>query len=159
MTRRPERPSRVRRPSKASRAARSPSSSRARARPDVLYAEPNYVRHKLAAPNDTRYAEQWSLKNNQRFGSGPGADIDAEQAWDITTGSRSVVVGVVDEGIDIGHADLQPNVWTNPGETAGNGVDDDGDGFVDDVHGWDFFHNDSSVYDGAPGESGADATD
>jgi alpha-tubulin suppressor-like RCC1 family protein/subtilisin family serine protease len=126
-----------------------------RARPDVLYAEPNYTRHKLAVPNDTRYSEQWSLKGTQQSTGG----TNAEGAWDTTTGSRSVVVGVVDEGVDINHPDLQPNIWTNPGEIPGNGIDDDGDGYVDDVHGWDFFHNDASVYDGAPGESGANATD
>jgi uncharacterized repeat protein (TIGR01451 family) len=130
-----------------------------RARPDVLYAEPNYVRRKLSVPNDPRYAEQWSLKNTNKFGGGDGADIDAEQAWEITKGDRNVVVGVVDEGIDINHQDLQPNIWSNAGEVPGNGIDDDGDGYVDDVHGWDFFHNDASVYDGAPAESGRGATD
>jgi uncharacterized repeat protein (TIGR01451 family) len=130
-----------------------------RARPDVLYAEPNYVRHKLSVPNDPQYPQQWALKNNTQFGGGPGADIDAEQAWDITKGDHSVVVGVVDEGIDINHQDLQSNIWTNAGEIAGNGIDDDGNGYVDDVHGWDFFHNDASVYDGTPSESGIEATD
>ncbi|HEX8072836.1 MAG TPA: S8 family serine peptidase [Pyrinomonadaceae bacterium] len=115
-----------------------------RRNPDVLYAEPNFVWRKQALPNDPRFAEMPGLRNT----SYPNADIDAEQAWDITTGSRNVVVGVVDEGIDISHPDLRDNVWTNPGEVAGNGVDDDGDGLVDDVHGWDFFHNDASVYDG-----------
>jgi subtilisin family serine protease len=130
-----------------------------RARPDVLYAEPNYVRHKLSVPNDPQYPQQWAFKNNTQFGGGPGADIDAEQAWDITKGDHSVVVGVVDEGIDINHQDLQSNIWTNAGEIAGNGIDDDGNGYVDDVHGWDFFHNDASVYDGTPSESGIEATD
>jgi uncharacterized repeat protein (TIGR01451 family) len=130
-----------------------------RARPDVLYAEPNYTRHKLSVPNDPRYSEQWSLKNPNRFGSSDGADIDAEQAWDITKGDRNVVVGVVDEGIDISHTDLQPNVWANTGEVPSNGIDDDGNGYIDDVHGWDFFHNDASIYDGTPAESGVNATD
>jgi uncharacterized repeat protein (TIGR01451 family) len=69
------------------------------------------------------------------------------QAWDVTTGSRNVGVGVVDEGIDINHQDLQANVWTNAAEVPGNGVDDDG--YADDVHGWDFFHNDATVFDAA----------
>ena len=117
-------------------------------RPDVLYAEPDYVRRKDSVPNDTRYSEQWSLKNTGQTGGAPGADVHAEAAWDVTTGSRSVVVGIVDEGLDVTHPDLQANVWTNPAEIANNGLDDDGNGFVDDVHGWDFFHDDASVYDG-----------
>lgn len=122
------------------------------ARPDVLYAEPNYIRRASKTPNDSRYAQMWNLKNTgQPDGGGhpgvPGADIDAEPAWDITTGSKSVVVGVIDEGIDINHQDLQANIWTNPAEIPNNGVDDDGNGYVDDVNGWDFAHNDSTVFD------------
>jgi subtilisin family serine protease len=132
------------------------------ARPDVLYAEPNYLRHKNAVPNDPRYPELWGLKNTGQpvysHPGTPGSDIKAEQAWDITTGSRSVVVGVVDEGIDINHPDLQANIWQNPGETPNNGVDDDANGFVDDVNGWDFVHNDKSVFDGS-GNYPTDETD
>lgn len=115
-----------------------------RARPDVLYAEPNYILRKTALPNDPRFSEQWSLRNTGI----PSADIDAEQAWDTTTGSANVVVGVVDEGIDINHTDLAANIWTNPADIAGNGVDDDNNDFVDDIHGWDFANNDNTVYDG-----------
>ena len=125
-----------------------------KSRPDVLYAEPNYVRRKSGVPNDTQYAQQWSLKNNGQNGGTAGADIHAEQAWNITTGSRNVVVGVVDEGIDINHPDLKDNIWKNPAEIPGNNLDDDGDGYVDDVNGWDFFHNDKSVYDGASDTTG-----
>ncbi len=134
-----------------------------KARADVLYAEPNYIWHKTNTPNDASYGDLWGLKNTGQTGNNdqsptqpapqpgtPGADIKAEQAWNTTTGSRSVVVGVVDEGIDINHPDLQPNIWVNPGEVAGNGIDDDGNGFVDDVNGWDFNSNDRTVYDGAP---------
>jgi subtilisin family serine protease len=132
-----------------------------KARADVLYAEPNYVRHKLATPTDPRFKEMWGLKNTGQPGTSGGnpgtvgADIDAEAAWNLTKGSRSVVVGVVDEGIDINHPDLAANIWKNPGEVAGNGVDDDGNGFVDDVNGWDFFHNDKTVFD----NSGASTDD
>ncbi|MGI9106424.1 MAG: S8 family serine peptidase [Pyrinomonadaceae bacterium] len=122
-----------------------------RSRVDVLYAEPNYIRSKDNVPNDPRYAEMWGLKNTGQSGGRVDADIHAEQAWDITTGSSDIVVGVVDEGLDVNHPDLAANVWTNPGETPGNGIDDDGDGFVDDVNGYDFFHNDGTVYDGGPG--------
>ncbi len=116
-------------------------------RPDVLYAEPNYIRHKNVTPNDPRYAEQWALKNIGQSGGLAGADIKAEQAWDLTTGSQNIVVAVIDEGIDVNHQDLQPNIWRNPGEIPGNGVDDDGNGYTDDVNGWDFIHNDNTVFD------------
>ena|GEM_PF-351560 len=118
------------------------------ARADVLYAEPNYVRRKFATPNDPRYGELWGLKNTGQSNGTAGADMRAEQAWDTTTGTSSIVVAVVDEGVDVSHQDLQANVWRNPGEIPGNGIDDDGNGYVDDVNGYDFFHNDASVYDG-----------
>lgn len=124
-----------------------------RARPDVVYAEPNFIRKAFATPNDPRFPEMWGLKNTGQtidFGghSGfAGNDIRAEQGWAINTGNRNVVVGIVDSGIDINHPDLHDNIWTNPGEIPGNGVDDDGNGLVDDIHGWDFAHNDASVFD------------
>jgi subtilisin family serine protease len=120
-----------------------------RARPDVLYAEPNYMRHKEAVPNDTFYSQLYALKNAGQSGGTAGADIKAEAAWNITTGSRSVVVGVIDEGVDINHPDLVNNIWTNPAEIPGNGIDDDGDGLIDDINGWDFLNNDNTVYDGS----------
>ncbi len=119
-----------------------------RARPDVVYAEPNYIRRKMAIPNDSRFPDQWSLRNTGQFGGTAGADIGAEQAWNITTGSRDIVVAVIDEGIDINHQDLQANIWRNLNEVPANGVDDDANGFVDDVNGFDFFQNNSTVYDG-----------
>src|SRR5712691_1299557 len=85
-------------------------------RPDVLYAEPNYIRWKSTIPNDNLYGELWGLKNSRQQGGTPGADIKAEQAWDITTGSRDIVVAVIDEGIDVSHQDLQANIWRNPRE-------------------------------------------
>lgn len=128
-----------------------------RARPDVLYAELNYIRRIDRTPNDPRFAEQWALKNTGQSGGTAGVDIKAEQAWDTTTGDRSIVVGVIDEGIDINHPDLRDNIWRNAGEVPGNNVDDDGNGFVDDYNGYDFFHNDASVYDGSPGDNETDS--
>lgn len=119
-----------------------------RADPDVIYAEPNFVRRKQNTPADQRYSDLWGLKNTGQSSGTPGADINAEDAWDITTGNRNVVVAVIDEGIDVSHQDLQANIWRNPGEVAGNGIDDDANGYADDVNGFDFFHNDASVYDG-----------
>ncbi|HEX8162692.1 MAG TPA: S8 family serine peptidase [Pyrinomonadaceae bacterium] len=135
--------------------------------PDVLYAEPDYVRHLANTPNDQRFPEMFGLKK-----------INAEGAWNTTTGGGAgVVVGVVDEGVDITHPDLAANIWTNPGEIAGNGVDDDGNGKIDDVNGWDFTActnpnpnltpgcGNNSVFDGAggapyvPGDPASDQTD
>jgi uncharacterized repeat protein (TIGR01451 family) len=132
-------------------------------RPDVLYAEPNFSRHLLVSPNDPLYSNLWGLHNTGViFGNAgftlPGVDIDAEPAWNITTGSRNVVVGVVDGGIDVNHPDLHDNIWRNPSEIPGNGLDDDGNGFVDDVNGFDFFHNQGNVFDSGGGDVEAHGT-
>jgi subtilisin family serine protease len=87
--------------------------------PGVLYAEPNYIVKALdspsaAPPDDPLFPQQWNMKNTGQSGGVPGADIDAEPAWDITTGSRAIVVGVVDTGIDYTHPDLKANVWSAP---------------------------------------------
>jgi subtilisin family serine protease len=106
-----------------------------RANPDVAYAEPNYIVHAMRTPNDPRFPELWGLHNIGQTGGTPDADIDAPEAWDTTIGRRTVVVGVVDTGIDYRHQDLAANMWINPGELPGNGIDDDANGVVDDVHG------------------------
>ncbi len=100
-----------------------------RALPGVQYAEPDYILHTAqTAPNDPRFSEQWPLQNVG------GADIRALQAWQTTQGSGDVVVAVIDTGLDYDHPDLKANIWNNPGEQP-NGLDDDGNGFVDDLHG------------------------
>jgi subtilisin-like proprotein convertase family protein/subtilisin family serine protease len=106
-----------------------------RSDPSVLYAEPNYIVHTSTVPNDARFAELYGMNNTGQTGGTADADIDAVEAWDSTTGSARIVVGVVDTGIDYNHEDLAANVWINPNEIAGNGLDDDGNGYIDDVHG------------------------
>lgn len=94
-------------------------------------------------PNDGLFASQWHLRNNVK----PGADIHATDGWMWTTGSTSVVVGILDSGGDWDHPDLASRIWVNPGEVPGNGVDDDLNGYVDDVRGWDFVSNDNNPMD------------
>jgi subtilisin family serine protease len=103
--------------------------------PEVLYAEPNYIYDLNAVPNDPGFGQLWGLHNTGQLGGIIDADINAPEAWNITTGSSNVVIGVLDTGVDYTHQDLAANMFTNPGEIAGNGIDDDGNGWVDDVHG------------------------
>lgn len=110
-------------------------------------AERDYLVFPTLFPTDTSFTQLWGLHNTGQTGGIADADIDAPEAWDITTGSREVLVGVIDTGVDRSHPDLLANMWTNPGEIPGNSIDDDGNGFVDDVHGWDFFSNDNNPTD------------
>ncbi|MCU7522265.1 MAG: S8 family serine peptidase [Ignavibacteria bacterium] len=112
-----------------------------RSNPDVEYAEPNYVVHHCSAPNDGSFNLQWAVNGTSIAG------ISAMDAWAITTGDTSIVIGVIDSGIDYLHVDLKANIWTNKNEIPGNGIDDDHNGYVDDVHGWDFFNNDNNPMD------------
>lgn len=115
----------------------------------VEYAEPNYLRYINALPNDPSIPMLWGLDNTGQGGGTPDADIDAPEAWDITTGDPNFVVAVIDSGMDMLHPDLAANLWVNPGEIAGNSIDDDGNGYVDDVNGWDFSIGDNNPSDTA----------
>lgn len=96
--------------------------------PDVKYAEPDYiVTAQDITPNDTYYSRLYGLKK-----------ISAPSAWSQFTGDSSVVVGIIDSGVDYTHPDLSSNIWTNPGEIPNDGIDNDGNGYIDDVHGWNF---------------------
>ena len=124
--------------------------------PNVQYAEPNFTMELDATfPSDPQFSLLWGMDNTGQSVNGisgtPDADIDAPEAWDTTTGSSAVTVGVADTGIAYNHLDLPPNIWTNPGESGGgketNSIDDDGNGKVDDFRGWDFVDNDNDPRD------------
>jgi len=125
------------------------------AEPAVIYAQPNFIKYGQAVPNDPLFSFEWALKNDgQAIPSSNGgdvsgfsdADIDADVAWDATTGDPSIIVAVIDSGIDYAHPDIVNNLWHNPAETN-DGLDDDGNGYVDDLTGWDFVHNDNDPVD------------
>ena len=115
----------------------------------VLWAQPNFlreIRHFYTPPNPL-FGTQQALSNLGLNHATAGADAKATSAWDRTTGSSSVVIAIIDDGVDIAHPGLR--IFTNPGESGGgketNALDDDGNGLVDDVHGWDFANNDNNV--------------
>ncbi|GAA3319207.1 hypothetical protein GCM10020331_025160 [Ectobacillus funiculus] len=131
-----------------------------KASPLVEYAEPNYILYPSdvaaeATPKDVTdplYGELWGLRNTGQsiewVTGTPGIDIKAEGAWLRTQGNPNVVVAVIDTGTDINHPDIKKsNLEKNPGEIAGDGIDNDKkNGYIDDVNGWDFFHNDNTVF-------------
>ncbi|HEY8199932.1 MAG TPA: S8 family peptidase [Actinomycetota bacterium] len=140
----------------------------------VRFSQPNYLRRATGmTPNDPSFTEatsplfqqQWGLRNTGQeidvpglrpFVGTPGADVhatepgDTPDAWELTAGSPNVLVAVLDGGIQIEHPDLVGNVWTNPREIPGNGIDDDHNHYVDDVHGWDVADNDPYVSSADP---------
>ncbi|MDD5232783.1 MAG: S8 family serine peptidase [Syntrophales bacterium] len=118
--------------------------------PAIEYAEPNYLRRIERTPDDPYYGLLWALRNTGQEVNGsrgtPNADIKASIAWDKTTGNGAIVVAVIDSGADYNHPDLAGNIWVNPGEVL-NGGDDDGNGYNDDVRGWDFVDGDNDPMD------------
>ena len=123
---------------------------RAKEDPRVEYAEPDYFVYAMdTLPNDPLFNQMWGLSPAGCSICDPGQqtpNIDATKAWDITTGSDDVVAVVLDTGVELQHEDLSANAWVNPGEIAGNGADDDGNGFADDIHGWNFFSGNNSTF-------------
>lgn len=105
----------------------------------IIAIEPNIKVKALATPNDPKYNQLWGMNNTGQSVNGSSGtsdiDIDAPEAWDLSTGSSAVVVAVLDTGVLYTHPDLASNMWVNTGEVAGNGVDDDGNGVIDDVYG------------------------
>jgi subtilisin family serine protease len=113
---------------------------------EIEYAEPNYILTADLFPNDPDFNAMYNLRNVGQNGGVEGADVAAPEAWDTTRGG-SVVVAVIDTGVDYSHPDLVANMWTNEGEIPDNGIDDDENGYVDDWRGWDFCNNDNDPYD------------
>ena len=110
----------------------------AAATPAIAFVEPDFFVTPSLVPRDPAFERLWGLAAAGTDEGAGNAGINAPAAWDVTTGSRDVVVAVIDTGVDIRHPDLTANIWRNPGEIPGDGVDNDGNGFVDDMHGWDF---------------------
>jgi subtilisin family serine protease len=121
--------------------------ARAAQDPSVEYAERDYEVRALLDPNDTLFPQLWAMRNTGQTTGTPGADIRATNAWDVFTGNADLKVGVIDTGVDYRHSDLVANMWTNSGEIPGNRIDDDQNGYVDDVHGYDFYDNDGDPMD------------
>lgn len=119
----------------------------------VAYSEPNYIYRANKVPNDAMYGQLWGMKNaGQKDSDGQvgiaGVDIDAEAAWDITTGNKKTLIAVIDTGVDYNHPDIKANIWTNAVEAAGTvGVDDDNNGVIDDIHGYNAITNSGDPMD------------
>lgn len=114
----------------------------------VEYAEPNFIYQTFVTPNDPQYSEQWAHVN-----------MESELAWDIETGEPSTVIAIVDTGVDWNHPDLAANIWNNTDEIPGNELDDDNNGYIDDVRGWDFVEVPPELpwfFQPAPGEDGTE---
>lgn len=134
------------------------ASARLAASPNVVWAEPNFIREVRLGltPDDTLFGQEQHLHNTGQNGATTDADIDAPEAWDTETGDSSIVIAILDDGIDTSHTDLR--IFNNPGETGGgketNGVDDDGNGYIDDFEGWDFAGVNNTGGDNNPDPTG-----
>jgi subtilisin family serine protease len=122
----------------------------------VVNAQFNHVIEPRNIPNDPQFGQQWHLKNTGQGGGNPGSDIDAERAWDLTTGGitplgDTIVICVIDNGLDLNHEDIHGNIWINHNEIPGNGIDDDNNGYIDDYYGWNSVDKNGNISKGAHG--------
>jgi subtilisin family serine protease len=124
--------------------------------PDVEYAEPNQKVTLFGIPNDENFSKQWYLNNigqvfldweGHNYSGIPDSDIDAPEAWEMETGSPDVVIAIIDTGVDYMHPDLEANIWNNDDEIPDNGIDDDNNGYIDDIRGWNFLADDNDPKD------------
>jgi subtilisin family serine protease len=124
--------------------------------PGVKYVEPNYKIFRKSLPNDpdVQSGLQWHLNNFGQSGGTAGADVDANGAWDIGVGTGEKILAIFDDGLEHTHPDLAANMWVNTGEVPGNGVDDDGNGQIDDIHGFNFGTNSGNVLPDAANDHG-----
>lgn len=127
--------------------------------PEIMTAEPNYTFSGSALTDDTFANAQWALRNdgayhsltkdsNKKKTSKKGIDLNIEPLWEnyYPSITREVVVAIIDTGVDIDHEDLINHIWNNPNEIPGDGIDNDGNGYIDDINGWDFYNNDATLY-------------
>ncbi len=112
----------------------------------IIYAEPNYIAQLCAIPNDPSFDLQWALRNTGQTGGSPNADIYAARAWDIETGDENIIITISDTGVDWDHPDLTANIWDNSDEIL-DANDTDGNGYIDDIRGWDFVNEDNNPND------------
>ncbi|MBK9097926.1 MAG: S8 family serine peptidase [bacterium] len=108
----------------------------------IEWVHPNYIHQISSVPNDPSYISQWHL-----------AKVRAAESWDLGIGSSSIIIGIIDTGVDWNHTDLSGNIWINTDEIDGNGIDDDGNGYIDDVRGWDWVTGIVDIYPGEDGET------
>jgi subtilisin family serine protease len=115
----------------------------------VEFAEPNrvYTLQEAGNPPNDLNEKLWGLDNTGQTGGTPGADVSAKAAWNITTGNKGPLISVIDSGIDYNHPDLRANMWVNPGEIPGDGIDNDNNGVVDDVHGYNAYADNGDPMD------------
>jgi len=125
---------------------------------EVAVAQNNHIISKRVVPNDSQFAQQWQYINNGSNGGVADADIDADSAWAVTTGGvtalgDTIVVCVIDDGIDLTHQDFGANIWRNWQEIPNNNIDDDNNGFIDDYAGWNAYDNNDDISGGGHGTS------
>ncbi len=111
----------------------------------VEWCEPNFIQEYqlYSVPDDPLYPMQWHLENSGQGGGIPGASVEAPAAWDLEKGSPAITIAILDDGVQLTHPDLSANLFSNSKEIPDNGIDDDGNGYVDDTHGWDFANKDN----------------